>query len=61
MKIYTAGISDKFFKDYINSLDHIAKYAAIKSKEMIDLWNIPDVDKCGNIINNKSKTNPKNK
>ena len=44
---YTAGISEKFFKEYLEYIKNIDQKSIEKCKETIKMLNIPEVDDYG--------------
>lgn len=47
MKPYTAGISEKFFKEYLDYIKNIDQKSIEKCKETIQRLKIPEVDEFG--------------
>lgn len=47
MEIYTSGLSKKFFKEYLERMQHIDEESIRKCKETIEALNIPTTDEYG--------------
>lgn len=47
-EIYTSGLSEKFFKEYVKYMKNISDQSAQKCKEIIEQLQIPKIDDYGN-------------